>query len=234
VSRPVRAVLVDLDDTLYPQSAVLDAAWRAVADRGTRHGLDRTLLLAALRDDAARGSARGGILDRALEHVGGSARHVPDLLAAFRAAVPDRLTPYPGVRRALAALRCRVPIALVTDGDVDGQRRKVNALGLSAAFDVLVFSDRFGRAHRKPDPRPFREALRGLGVAAADAVMIGDRPDKDVAGAAGAGLRGIRVGTGEYAGRPDHPATWLRADTFAAAADLLLPHLARHPAAVLR
>jgi putative hydrolase of the HAD superfamily len=223
VSGPVRAVLVDLDDTLYPQSAVLDAAWRAVADRGTRHGLDRTLLLAALRDDAARGSARGGILDRALEHVGGSVRHVP-----------DRLTPYPGVRRTLAALRRRVPIALVTDGDVDGQRRKVIALGLSAAFDVLVFSDRFGRAHRKPDPRPFREALRGLGVAAADAVMIGDRPDKDVAGAAGAGLRGIRVGTGEYAARPDHPATWLRADTFAAAVDLLLPHLARHPAAVLR
>jgi putative hydrolase of the HAD superfamily len=230
VTAPVRAVLVDLDDTLYPQSDVLDAAWRAVADRGARHGLDRPLLLAALVAEAAGGSARGGILDRALERVGGSTEHVPDLLAAFRDAVPDRLTPYPGVSEALADLRSRVPIALVTDGDVDGQQRKVAALGLDAAFDVLVFSDRFGRAHRKPDPLPFRAALQelargGPGVDAADAVMIGDRPDKDVAGAAGVGLRGVRVGTGEYADRPDHPATWFRADTFAEAVDLLLPHL---------
>lgn len=228
---PVRAVLVDLDDTLYPQSDVLDAAWREVADRGARCGLDGPALLAALRTVAAEGSARGGIIDRALERVGGSGRHLPDLLAAFRAAVPNRLSPYPGVRPALTNLRWRVPIALVTDGDVAGQQRKVTALGLGSAFDVLIFCDRRGRAYRKPHPLPFREALRALDVDPADAVMVGDRPDKDIAGAVSVGMRAVRVGTGEYAEHPDHPATWFRADTFAAAVDLLVPHLARPSAA---
>lgn len=233
VTAPVRAVLIDLDDTLYPQSDVLDAAWRAVAARGARRGLDEPALLAALQSVAAEGSARGGIIDRALEQVGGSVLDVPDLLAAFRDAVPTRLTPYPGVRRALTVLRSQVPIALVTDGEVGGQQRKLTALGLDTAFDVVIFSDRRGRPYRKPHPLPFQEALHTLGVVPAGAVMIGDRPDKDIAGAVGAGLRAVRVGTGEYAGRPDHPDTWLRAGTFAAAVDLLLPYLAARRAPTL-
>lgn len=221
----VRAVLVDLDDTLYPQADALDEAWWAVADRGAGYGLDRRKLLVALQIDAAAGSARGGIIDRALARVGGPPRLVPELLAAFRAAVPERLVPYPGVRPALTDLVCRVPIALVTDGDVDGQRRKVAALGLDGMFDVQVFSDRWGRDRRKPHPGPFREALSQLDVDGRDAVMIGDRPDKDVAGATAVGIRAIRVGTGEYAAQPDHPATWFRAESFALAVDRLLPHL---------
>ncbi len=39
--RPVRGVLVDLDDTLYPQAEFLGLAWFAVAARGARLGLDR-------------------------------------------------------------------------------------------------------------------------------------------------------------------------------------------------
>jgi putative hydrolase of the HAD superfamily len=226
VSGPVRAVLVDLDDTLYPQASYLDLAWRAVADRGARRGLDHDTLLAALHAAAAQGSARGGIIDRALVSIAAAPEHVADLLAAFRAVVPDRLPPYAGVAHALRALRAVVPVALVTDGEVTGQQRKLAALGLGDMFDVVVFSDRRGREHRKPHPLPFQDALAGLGVAPRDAVMIGDRPDKDVVGAVGAGARAIRVGTGEYAALPDHPATWFRADTFAGAVTALLPHLA--------
>ena len=98
---------------------------------------------------------------------------------------------------------------------------------------MTVFSDGWGREFRKPHPRPFRTALALLGVDAAEAVMIGDRPDKDVAGATGAGLRAVRVGTGEYAERPDHPDTWFRTDTFAAAVDLLNPYLAARRAPTL-
>ena len=55
--------------------------------------------------------------------------------------------------------------------------------------------------------------------------MIGDRPEKDVAGALAAGIRAIRVTTGEYSDRPDHPATWLCVDTFVDAMTAVLPHL---------
>lgn len=221
----VRGVLVDLDDTLYPQSAFLDVAWHAVADCGAERGLDGDVLLTALRTEASAGSARGGIIDRALVRTGGPAELVPELLAAFRSTKPDRLEPYPRVREALAVLRERVPVALVSDGEVTGQQRKVAALGLSGMFEAVVFSDRWGRGRRKPHPHPFEEAMRRIDTVPQEAVMIGDRPDKDIAGASGAGLRAIRVSTGEYADQPDHRDTWMRFSCFAAAVENLLPHL---------
>ncbi len=126
------------------------------------------------------------------------------------------------MRAALRELRSLVPVAVVTDGAVAGQRAKLTALGLDDAFDAVVLSDGWGRAFRKPHPRPFHTALALLGVDAADAVMIGDRPDKDIVGAARVGVRGIRVRTGEYRSRPDHPDTWLSVRTFADAV-LALP-----------
>jgi putative hydrolase of the HAD superfamily len=221
----VRGVLVDLDDTLHPQAEFLDAAWRAVAEHGAERGIDPDALLGALREETAGGSSRGRIIDRALARAGAPSSHVEALLAAFRAVEPPVLTPYPGVVRALAQLRRRVPVGLVTDGEVTGQRRKLAALGLADAFDVVVLSDLAGRHRRKPHPAPFARALAGLGVPAGQVVMIGDRPDEDMAGALAAGLRAVRVRTGEYAVRPDHPGTWFGAPCFATAVHLLLTHL---------
>ena len=45
----------------------------------------------------------------------------------------------------------------------------------------------------KPHPTIFEEALRRAGVAAADAVMVGDSVPHDIAGALGLGMRGILV-----------------------------------------
>jgi ribonucleotide monophosphatase NagD (HAD superfamily) len=53
-------------------------------------------------------------------------------------------------------------------------------------------------------------------------VHVGDRPAKDVRGAAAAGLRAIRVRTGEYAALPDDPAPWRTARDMPAAAAIVL------------
>ena len=166
------------------------------------------------------------IIDRALVSIGASELPIAAFLTAFRSTCPARLTPYPDVREALAELRRRAPVALISDGDVPGQQRKLAALGLTDAFDLVVFSDRWGRQFRKPHPRPFQAALHGLAIPAELAVMIGDRSEKDVAGALAANVRAIRVRTGEYSASPDHPATWLCVDTFVDAVTSVLPHLA--------
>jgi len=201
VSHPsaIAAVTVDLDDTLYPQAAFLDGAWEAVADAGRALGIDRASLLAALLAECARGSDRGRIIDRAVAGIGGPTSTVPALVAAFRTFAPPMLAPYPGALESLARLRALVPVACVTDGDPAIQRAKLRALGLEHAFDTVVISDELGREHRKPHPAPFLRALELLGARAASAVHVGDRPEKDVAGPAAAGMSAIRVRTGEYA-----------------------------------
>ena len=223
---PIQAVLFDLDDTLYPQAEFLAGAWRAVAvASATLVGLPDDTVLEALTGVAAEGSDRGRIIDRALERLGIRDVEVSSLVDVFRSHTPARLHPYRGARGALASLREQVPIGLVSDGDVGIQRAKLRALGLEAAFDAIVFSDELGREHRKPDPLPFNTALEALGVRAAGAVYVGDRPDKDVAGATGAGLRAVRVLTGEYAAEPGEVAPWRQAPDVFAAIRLCGPYL---------
>jgi putative hydrolase of the HAD superfamily len=217
----LRAVLFDLDDTLFDQSTWLAGAWDAVVAAAAPR-VEGRALLAALHDVCAEGSDRGAIIDRALARVGHEDVAVAPLLARFRAHAPARLTPYPGIVDALETLHAQVAVGLVSDGDPTIQRNKLRALGLEIHFDIVVFSDELGRAHRKPSPVPLLAALLGLGVDPRDAVFVGDRPDKDVQAAAATGMRAIRVRTGEYADRPDDPQPWATAtDAVAAIGGLL-------------
>jgi putative hydrolase of the HAD superfamily len=223
----IDAVLFDLDDTLYDQQRWLDGAWHAVAARAAEWGVDPTAFERALRVVAQLGSDRGGIIDQALALVGAQDVPARPLVAAFRAYQPVRLDAYPGVPAALERLSERVPLGLVTDGDPSGQRAKLAALGLGRHFATVVFSDEHGRAHRKPDPLPFRLALAALGTRPHAAVYIGDRPAKDVAGPTAAGMRAIRVRTGEWRHEPDDPRALATVDTAVDAIDLVEASLGR-------
>ena len=221
---PIAAVLCDLDDTLFPQADWLDGAWRAVAEAAAEHGVQQGPFLKALHEIAAEGSARGGIIDRALAAVDAQLP-VADLVAAFKAYRAPQLELYPGAAQALAALRERVPIAVVTDGDPGIQEGKLSSLGLLEAVDHVVVSDRLGREYRKPHPKPFLHALSALGVEPRFAVCIGDRPDKDIAGASALGIRAVRVHTGEYTEMPDTVEPWFSASGFAEAVNSLLEYI---------
>jgi putative hydrolase of the HAD superfamily len=219
---PIEAVLFDLDDTLFPQAAWLEGAWARVAEVAAADGVPRAQFTAALNAVAAEGTDRGRIIDRALAVLGRSDIVVGGLVEAFRSHAPTSLLPYPGVPGALESIRAKFPMALVTDGDVRAQEAKLAALGLDRAFDVVVFSDELGRDQRKPHPAPFVAALHDLGVPAHAAVFVGDRPDKDVAGADAAGMPAIRVRTGEYRDAPDGIAPWATVPDAVAAIDFVL------------
>jgi putative hydrolase of the HAD superfamily len=223
----IRAILFDLDDTLFDQGSWLDGAWRAVARAASGYGIEAAGFEDALRRVAAAGSDRGNIIDRALDLIGAGGRvPVAPLVTAFRRHRAARLELYPGVARVLDSLPDGVRLGLVTDGDPTIQRGKLAALGLSRRFDAVVLTDTLGRHYRKPHPRGFILALARLGVRAGEVVMIGDRPDKDVAGAQTAGIRAIRVRTGEYSGAPDVPTPWRSVASVVEAVACVRPDLA--------
>jgi putative hydrolase of the HAD superfamily len=79
----------------------------------------------------------------------------------------------------------------VTNGTSDLQRRKLALTGLAEHFDVVVASCDIGVG--KPDPAIFAAALDALGVAPSEAVMVGNDRERDIAGAAAAGIRGLWI-----------------------------------------
>nr|WP_237419075.1 HAD family hydrolase [Kitasatospora sp. SID7827] len=221
--------MLDLDDTLYPQAAFLAAAWDAVAAAAPADL--RAPLRAALARVCARGSDRGRIVDRALEQLGLPGDELAaELVEAFRAFRPVRLDPYPGVADRLARLAETVPLVLLTDGNPAQQRAKLAATGLAPLLPLVVCTDELpgGRAARKPAPDGFRRALALLGrdpggeLAPGEVLMVGDRPDKDVAGAARLGIPVIRVRQGEYRERPDEGSEFASVASVAEALDLVL------------
>jgi len=80
-------------------------------------------------------------------------------------------------------------VALLTNGAADLQREKIRESRLAPFFEVVVISGEVGV--RKPEPAIFALVLDRLGVAAETAVMVGNSPGSDVAGAQRAGLKAI-------------------------------------------
>ena len=96
-----------------------------------------------------------------------------------------------GVDAAMARLRAagiRMAVVSNSEGTIEATLREI---GLGRHLDTVVDSWIVGVA--KPDPRIFRLALDRLGVAADDALMVGDTPAADIDGARAAGIRAVLI-----------------------------------------
>ena len=103
--------------------------------------------------------------------------------------IPLRL--YPDVEPTLAKLaEDGYHLGLISNAPADTDR-VVEALGLTTFLKSVVISGAVG--HSKPNPEIFRIALREAGVAAAEAIHVGDVYEADVVGARNAGMRGLLI-----------------------------------------
>lgn len=94
--------------------------------------------------------------------------------------------PCAGALETLAALkRSGLRLALVSNYDSRLHRVAVE-VGIAPYLDAVVVSSEVGWA--KPSPRIYAAALAALEVAPGEALMVGDRPREDYAGARAAGL----------------------------------------------
>jgi len=200
-----RAVLVDLDDTLFDHRA---SARRALASAAAcdpvlgavafdtleaRHRLILEDLHARVLDGRMTVDEARALRFRTLiEEQGGTCddSQLDRITAAYRAAYQSGWTCLAGARDLLAEIRRRdARIAIVTNNIVREQVAKVKRLELGPMVDALVVSEAVG--HAKPASAIFTHALRELGADAARAVMLGDSWTADIEGARGAGMRAV-------------------------------------------
>jgi len=195
----VRALLIDLDDTLYDERSYVLSGFRAVADDVARRfaGVEPPALFADMVAELDA-NGRGKVFDRALAQAGVAADPalISSLVETYRGHRPD-IALWPGVAEALADLAGDHRLAIVTDGLALMQRRKIEALDLERRVDQVLVC--WEHKAPKPDPACYVEALRRLGATPEDAVVIGDNPGHDMAAAKAIGARSIRVMTGRFA-----------------------------------
>jgi putative hydrolase of the HAD superfamily len=204
----IRALTLDLDDTLWPIWPAIERAeaalhgWlfrhapataarfdvaglRALRDQVSRERPDWSHDLSALRRESVRMALAAASEDESLAE------------AAFEVffAERQRVDFYPDVLDALQRLSRAYPLLALSNGNADLAR-----VGLAPWFRGSLSAREFGVA--KPDSRIFVEACRRLGFAPDEVLHVGDDLELDVRGARDAGLQVVWVcrGEGEAAG----------------------------------
>jgi phosphoglycolate phosphatase len=185
-----KAVLFDLDGTL--SDSLPDIAWSLNQAR-----LDHKLL--PVTDGQVKGWVGGGaalLVARSLGAKDDRDPRVAPVLATFLAHYEehacDRSTLYPGAAELLERLGARgVLVACTTNKPTKAARALLEGLEILSLLDAVVTPEDCGGA-RKPDPRFMACALAKLGVAAKDAVVVGDGV-QDVEAARASGMRSIAI-----------------------------------------
>jgi len=198
----IKAVLFDLDDTLSDHTHSVDAGLTVLVERWDalksfqRHDLHARYMRAldevhakfiagAMTADEKRQALWRSFLESLGLTLSDDERE--QARRVYGNAYREARRAVPGAIPLLAELRGRgITIGIVTNNAVEEQMTKLTICGLAPFIDVLAISEEVGAV--KPDPRIFEEALRRAGVAASEALMVGDSWENDVQGALAAGI----------------------------------------------
>jgi HAD superfamily hydrolase (TIGR01509 family) len=203
--RPPRAVLFDLDDTLFDHARATRVALATVCRDDPALGqwsideLDRRhrLVLETWHQEvlAGRASIDQARIARFAELVGqaggaDASGRAAALASRYRSVYETAWYTVAGARPLLEALASRgLRLAVVTNNVLREQQLKLARCGLAPFVEALVTSEEVGV--QKPDPKIFQTALDRIGVSAPDATMVGDAWATDIEGARRAGVRPV-------------------------------------------
>jgi len=162
------------------QADFLDAYWR-ITDR-----MDRGYLLHGPLDQAQTGASPESRFTELCQTLSIKDNSLPAEMAQAYRTEPLAGRLFDGVAPALAMLRRRWRLGIITDGPENPQRTRLSQAQIEQMFDPIVASPSAGAA--KPDPRLFQAALDRAGVPAARAVMIGNHPLLDLVSPAKLGM----------------------------------------------
>jgi putative hydrolase of the HAD superfamily len=188
-----KAIIFDLDDTLYAERTFVVSGFSAAAAwLSTQAGVRAEQCTAGLTA-LFEARIRRTTFDMWLNRAGLPPELAAGMVAAYRAHSPT-ITLYEDVIPAFSRLRdAGLLLGLLTDGYAEVQRRKIAALNIGSWFHAVTVSDELGRDYWKPSRVPYQRTLDLLGVSGSEAVFVGDNPEKDFLGARAAGLKSIRV-----------------------------------------
>lgn len=177
----IKAVVFDLDDTLYPELDYVKSGFRQVGNEMEKKfgvfDAYKKLCDSFLID-------KKDVYTRVLRDykVDFNESDVAELINVYRHHKPELILS-DEIRQTLSALRQKsLKTGIITDGRPFQQWAKIEALGLKALVDCIIVTDELGGvSYRKPNPVAFKEMCRSLSVQPEEMIYVGDNPQKDFA-----------------------------------------------------
>lgn len=178
----IKGVIFDLDDTLYSEKEYVKSGYKAVSDY-LGGGYEKRLWKYFEDGKPA--------IDELLREIGREAEK-DDAVEVYRSHKPE-IQLYDGVAELIETLKSRgVKVGIITDGRPEGQRNKLEALGLGNLIDDIIITDELGGTQfRKPCDVAFRIMCTFWRMNPADVVYVGDNPAKDFQACRQLGMKSV-------------------------------------------
>lgn len=208
----IKAVIFDLDNTLLDFMKMKEYAVKAAIAGMIEAGLDidneksyNTIVSIYEKEGWENQQVFNYFLDKTVGEVNN--KYLAAAIVAYRRAREANLLLYPNVNHTLVELmKMGIKLAVVSDAPSREAWMRIYYLNLHHHFDiVLTFDDTNAR---KPSPIPFQMALKELNTNPNETLMVGDWPERDVAGASNLGIRTIFARYGDSFGTVESGADW--------------------------
>lgn len=196
----VRAVLFDLDDTLFDRRRAQGEVLALIVQQcpGLFGGIGQEALAGAFHESdqmsvgdfeagEAAHTARVGRARTFLRLLGLDEGRAADIAAAYVRLHGTIHVPVPGAEEVVTRLSERLPLGLISNGFPDVQHLKLAGLGLTDRFACLTISGEVGIW--KPAPEIFLRTAAAMGERPPDCLYVGDSYAADVVGAKAAGMQ---------------------------------------------
>jgi putative hydrolase of the HAD superfamily len=189
---PPRCVVFDIDDTLYLERDYVRSGFEAVGAWAERELGLVGFSEAAWADFVA--GRRGDVFDDVLrDHGVTPTRDVIEAMVVCYRSHRPRISLLPDAAALVERIREAVALAAITDGPLQSQRAKAEALQLSEWAELVVYTEELGSGYGKPHPRAFQLVEEEFGTRGWENVYLADNPAKDFSGPRSLGWRTVRV-----------------------------------------
>lgn len=187
----VKAVVFDVDDTLYPELDYIRSGFSLLCSYLNSIGIEAKTddMVACFTTNAS---------DAIKEYLCSINHYSTDLheslLSIHRAHIPQ-LKPFENLENILIKLKNKgLILGIISDGTPYAQNNKVIGLGLDKYFDYKVYSDALGGKHcRKPCDVSFRAIANQMNLRFDEMIYIGDNCDRDFYPCEHLGILGMQI-----------------------------------------
>ena len=194
----IKAITIDLDDTLWPVWPAIERAEKALETWLNQHAPMTAALFAnaSVRDEIRTHVVRSR---PELKHNLSAVRREAIRVALYRSkenpllaeqafdvffAERNRVVLFDDAILALEFLTARYPVVALSNGNAD-----IQTIGIAQYFKASISAQEFGVG--KPDSRIFHAAAGAVDICPTNVLHIGDDPGLDVLGALNAGMQTV-------------------------------------------
>jgi len=195
-------IVFDLDNTLYDEKRHLLFAFKKISKYiHEKYRIDKDEIYYFLLEKIYEEDPTYPILSKLIKKYNLPSDELNILLEIYYKAI-NIISLYKGITDLLKMLKEKETLVLLTDGNPELQKLKIDKLGIKHLFDEIIITDlQFGKVHRKPSPVPFiyiQEKYRDEKF-----IFIGDNIFKDFVSPNRLNWITVRIRKGLYSGFPN-------------------------------